>query len=242
MIILNTFGPMFGMPDPSPFCVKAIALLKMSGLPYRIEPGADPRKAPKGKIPWAIDNGQSVADSTFLRFHLEDTHGIDFYPGLSDADKGVAWAFEKMCEEHLYFCAMHERWMVDENFDKGPRKFFDDVPAIMRPVIVKMVRGSIKRDLKGQGTARHTRDQIFKLARRDINAIAAYLGDKPYLMGETLTGADAVVHSFVSGAMVPLFDGPLRQDVLGHDNLVAYVERLNAHWHSDAAAAGASQV
>ena len=31
MITLYTFGPKFGLPDPSPFCMKALVLLKMAG-------------------------------------------------------------------------------------------------------------------------------------------------------------------------------------------------------------------
>ncbi len=34
MITLHTFGPAFGQPDPSPFVMKAMALLKLSGQPY----------------------------------------------------------------------------------------------------------------------------------------------------------------------------------------------------------------
>ena len=113
MIMLTTFGPMFGAPDPSPFVMKGMNLLKMSGLEHRFEPG-DPRKAPKQKNPYITDGGRAVGDSSLFRFYLEDTYGIDFYPGLSDVEKATAWAYEKMCEEHLYFCGLHERWMIDE--------------------------------------------------------------------------------------------------------------------------------
>jgi len=33
MITLYSFGPAFGLPDPSPFVTKAATLLKMAGLP-----------------------------------------------------------------------------------------------------------------------------------------------------------------------------------------------------------------
>ena len=35
MLELHVFGPAFGQPDPSPFCMKGIILMEMSGLPYR---------------------------------------------------------------------------------------------------------------------------------------------------------------------------------------------------------------
>ena len=62
MITLYTFGPMFGMPDPSPFVTKALVLLKMSGLPFKID--ADPKalsKSPKGKLPFINDDGKIIA-------------------------------------------------------------------------------------------------------------------------------------------------------------------------------------
>ncbi len=34
MITLCTSGPMFGLPHPSPFVIKADVLLKMSGVEY----------------------------------------------------------------------------------------------------------------------------------------------------------------------------------------------------------------
>ncbi|MBS0244877.1 MAG: glutathione S-transferase N-terminal domain-containing protein, partial [Proteobacteria bacterium] len=66
MITLHTFGPGLGLPDPSPFVVKADVLLKMSGLPYR-KVISDSRKAPKGKLPYIDDDGTKVADTTLIR-------------------------------------------------------------------------------------------------------------------------------------------------------------------------------
>ncbi len=230
MIVMKTFGPKFGAPDPSPFVMKGMALLKMSGLEHRFEPG-DPRKAPKQKKPYITDNGKPIRDSTLFRFYLEEAYSIDFYPGLTPVEKATAWAFEKMCEEHLYFCALHERWVKDVNFNKGPRQFFDVVPGVMRPLIVAMVRRDIKRSLHGQGIGRHTDEEILDFARRDFQALSDFLGDKPYFMGDTLTGADAVVHAFVTAGLTPLFSGAMLDTFQGYANLVAYSERLMTHWY-----------
>lgn len=50
MIALYTFGPGFGLPDPSPFVMKAEVLLKMAKLPYRTDTTGF-AKAPKGQAP-----------------------------------------------------------------------------------------------------------------------------------------------------------------------------------------------
>ena len=48
MIILYSFGPNMGLPDASPFCLKAAVLLEMSGLPFESPPHKGMSKAPKG--------------------------------------------------------------------------------------------------------------------------------------------------------------------------------------------------
>jgi glutathione S-transferase len=118
MLTLYTFGPAFGLPDPSPFSLKAMALLQMSGLEHRCVPG-DIRKAPKGKIPYLDDAGKLIPDSTFIRWHLEDNYGVTFDADLSPAEQGTAWAFEKLCEDNIYWLGVHERWMQPVNFDRG---------------------------------------------------------------------------------------------------------------------------
>lgn len=229
MITLYVAGPNFGLPDPSPFVSKAEVLLKMSGLPYRTEP-ANFSKAPKHKIPYFEDGGKLFGDSTFLRLHFETAHGIDFDRGLSAAERGAAWAFEKMCEDHLYWALVHARWIDATNFDKGPRVFFNAVPAPMRPFVLAMVKRSVKRHLWGQGFGRHTKAEIEQLAIRDLDAIAAFLGEKPWLMGAEPCGADASVWAMVTGMLCPHFETPVRAAGEKHTNLVAYRDRGLAQW------------
>uniref|UniRef100_UPI0018EDA2F3 glutathione S-transferase N-terminal domain-containing protein n=1 Tax=Aquitalea sp. ASV15 TaxID=2795104 RepID=UPI0018EDA2F3 len=68
MITLYVFGPAFGLPDASPFVIKAEMLLKLSGLPYRKQPGSM-RRAPKGKLPYLDDDDRRVPDSTLIRLY-----------------------------------------------------------------------------------------------------------------------------------------------------------------------------
>src|SRR5262249_38821390 len=76
MITLYTFGPAFGLPDPSPFVTKAEVLLKMAGLSYHTDTNGL-QKAPKRKLPYIDDDGERIADSTFIRWHIEKKYGID---------------------------------------------------------------------------------------------------------------------------------------------------------------------
>lgn len=243
MITLHVFGPGFGLPDPSPFVIKADVLLKLSGRPYE-KKRADVRKAPKGKLPVIVDDGVAVPDSTFIRFHLEDKYGIDFDAGLSPAEKGAAWAVDKLLEDHLYWIEVKNRWMVDSNFDRGPRHFFKIVPAPVRPLVISMVRRRVNRNLWGQGLGRHTDAELLRLGTRGVDAIAQVLGDRPFMMGPKACGVDATAFAFVAGLLCPLFDSKLREHAETLGNLVAYRDRCMKLWYpeiADAAAAKAAR-
>src|ERR1700747_99648 len=76
-VTLHRFGPFLGAPDSSPFVIKTMVLLKLAGLAYRDVQG-NPLKAPKKLLPYIEDEGANVADSTFIRRHIERKYGFDF--------------------------------------------------------------------------------------------------------------------------------------------------------------------
>ncbi len=231
MITLYTFGPYFGLPDASPFVIKAMLLLKVAGLEYSEDRGGY-RKAPKGKLPYINDDGTIVPDSTFIRFHIEKKYGFDFDAMLTPDQRAVAWAAEKMCEEHLCLAMIATRWLDAANFAKGPAQFFKAMPMPVRPIVQSLVYRRVKKTLELQGFGRHTRAERDALAIADIDALATLLGDKAFLMGETPCGADATVFAFVAGFLTPTFDTPIRTAAERHANLVTYADRITRLYFS----------
>ena len=228
MITLFGFGPAFGLPDPSPFVMKTEVQLKMAGLSYKWQRGG-PQAAPKGKIPFIDDNGLIVADSTFIRAHLETQYRVDLDSGLLTFERALAWSMERMLEDHLYFAMLHARWMDDANFAKGPAHFFDGAPEGAR----EAGRERARLALHGHGLGRHSNAEIAELAGRSLGALSDFLGDKPYLMGERACGADATLFAMLAGILTPFFETRLRDSALGHQNLVAYSERMMGHYYPE---------
>ena len=63
-------------------------LLKFAGLEDSENRGGY-GKAPKGKLPYINDGGLSVADSTFVCFHIEKKYGFDFDAGLTPEQRAL---------------------------------------------------------------------------------------------------------------------------------------------------------
>jgi glutathione S-transferase len=80
---------------------------------------------------------------------------------------------------------------------------------------------------------RMTDNEIARIAGRTVEALSIQLGDKPWLMGDEPTGADATVWSFVSGGLCPLFEARTRTLMEAHPNLPAYRDRGLARWFPD---------
>ncbi|KRE05892.1 glutathione S-transferase [Bosea sp. Root381] len=235
MITLYGFGPAFGLPDPSPFCLKADILLQLSGLPFQRKAG-NLRRAPKRKLPLIVDDGVTVADSSFIRFHLESRHGIDFDRGLDDERRGALWALEKMLEEQLYWIVVDERWLDDANFARGPAHFFKAVPAPLRPLVGAMVRRHVRRNMHAHGIGRHSRAEMLILAGRALDAASGILGTRTYLGGDEPAGGDAALGAFMIAGLCPLFASPLRGEIEKRPALVAYAARMRERFFPEAGA------
>ncbi len=232
MITLYGFGPGFGLPEISPFVTKTEVQLKMAGLAYGKEK-ARPTASPKGQLPFIDDDGEAIADSTFIRAHIEAKYGLDFDAPLSLQARAQAWAFERAAEHHLYWALVGARWVDPENFAKGPAHFFDAAPEHMREKLREDAQFRVAENYLLSGLGRHAPDEDVDLAVRSLFALSVQLGDKPYLMGDLPCGTDATVFAMLAGILTPYFTSALRERTLQFGNLVAYVDRLMDRYYPE---------
>ena len=234
MITLYTFGAYFDLPDPSPFVHKAMTLLKMAQIDHATQVVSPKNlgKAPKGKLPYIEDDEDIIADSTFIRWHIEEKYNFNIDRGLSETERATAWALEKMLEDNLYWIVMATRWLDDANFETGPAHFFDGLPPVLRGFVRSMVRKKTASSLQSHGLGRYTPAERLAFARKNIAAVASILGDRPYLFGDEPCGADATAFAFIAGILCPHFESPERDVAESHANLVAYVARMKARYFS----------
>lgn len=230
MIKLIQFPRMLGLPNPSPFCIKVEVLLKMAGLAYECEFVANPGKGPKGKLPAIVDDGQALGDSELIRWHLERKYGADFDKGLSAADRAVGHAFARMAEERTYWVLVYSRWIEEANWPLFRDTLFAGMPGFLRAVLGPQIRKRVRNMLRAQGLGLHSRDEIYAMGTKDIDALATQLGTKPFLLGTEPTSVDAAVWPYILGTLVPPLESPLKQAIQKHANLVEYSERMRARF------------
>src|SRR5512138_575248 len=232
MITLYGFGAGFGLPEISPFVTKTEVQLKMAGLAY-VKQKAMPSASPKGQLPYIVDGPEAIADSTFIRAHVEGKYGFDFDAPLSLQQRAQAWAFERMIEHHVYWALVGARWVNPENFAKGPAHFFDGVPELQREKLREDAQFRVAENYLLSGLGRHAPDDDVDLAVRSLFALSVQLGDKTYLMGNKPAGVDATAFGALAGILTPFFESKLRERAEEFCNLTAYVDRMMAQYYPE---------
>lgn len=228
MLTLLTFPGGLGLPSLSPFCLKAMALLHLSGMEWRPEWKGRPSATPYGKLPvLRTGDGQIIPDSANIQAWLE-AQGVDFHPGLSAAQRAQAHALVVMVEESLRCGLVTDRWLNDANWPRCRDVFFAPVPGPMRGVIANMVRKSVRRAMEAQGMAKFSETDRLARLGRDLDAITVTLGDKAFLFGDAPSAADAAVAPVLAMIDSLPADTGLRRLVRGNAALMEYLPRARA--------------
>lgn len=233
MIKLYGFKPMWGLPDISLFVMKVDTYLRMTGIPYTLEayPFFELANAPKGKLPFIEDNGKRIADSSFIVEYLKSTYGDELDAHLSPQDRAIAHAMRRMMEENFYWVIVQLRWRIDENWKSLMQGLFGDYENDdMLSQVLPKVREAVLQEMWGHGLQRHSVDEVWHIGKADVTAMADFLGDKPYFMGEKPCSLDATAYASLTGIQAG-FESPVKDHVQAHDNLIAYCKRMQERYY-----------
>lgn len=240
MLTLLTFRGGFAEPSLSPFCVKAMILLDLSGQSWRPEWTDMPPRASYSKLPALRTPDGLIPDSNFIAEWLEK-QGADLYPGFGPRERATAHAVKRMVEEHLRYGMVHDRWLRDDGWAVLRQTVFGGMPAPVRLIVPGKVRGGIVAMLKKMGIARLSETDRLRMLEADLNALDTLLGDRPWFLSDVPTALDASVLPLLSMLDNLPCDTPLRRAVRGNARLMGYITRGRAQLYprltSDAAAA-----
>jgi glutathione S-transferase len=210
----------------SPFVYKAEALLTLCGCDYRKENVSDVALLPHGKVPVLRDGDHTIPDSSLIQRHLEQHHGLAIDAGLTDLERAMAEAFRRMAEEHLRWTMVHARWVDPAGEEEIIAAAFSGVPETSRREVFLQVREEVRQALFMQGIGRHAPEEIYTFGRNDLDAIASFLDDKPFFMGDSPTSVDAFLAGLLLNMLSSRIDTPLTHHARAVPAFADYVVRF----------------
>ena len=225
-IELHAMGEAFGMRSVSPFCLKLEMVLANLGLDYTLVVEADPRSAPKGKMPWATINGQVFADSEIILAEIDRLTGGAVFEGLSARERAFGFGLVRLAEEHLYWLMTASRWLDDAWWPNVARDFMKVIPGPIRPLVSALIRRRMAQTIRLQGLGVHSPSEQLAFAQRDLRALEDAIDDAGFLFGENPCFFDFAIAALMAG----IYDNKpatwLTEAAEEFSDLKAYVERV----------------
>lgn len=237
MIKLYSFGSSFGVMDPSPFVVKVDAFMKMAALPFEVIASTNNLKiAPKGKLPFIVDNNESdentIADSQAILEYLTDKYQVLLDEHLSSEQKAQAYLFTKSLDENLYWCLVYSRWILEGTWQRVNKTFFGALPFPLRLFIPSLIRKSVKKNLHGQGTGRHSKAEILAISDKSFAALSTLLGDQMYFFNNKESSFDAIVYSILCQFISVDCTNEFNDKARSYPNLVQFCQRIEQAYYA----------
>ena len=225
---LYTLGGAFGMRNVSPFCLKLELLLTFYGIEFEniIEP--DPRKAPKGKLPYVEINGRVLADSELIVYHLDELTQGRFTSALSPQQNAHGIALTRLAEEHLYWMIVASRWLDDAWWPNVVKGFFDIAPWPLNHLVAKIARRQVRQTYHLQGLGRHSDAEQHALAHKNFKALNDSLDPAGFLFGNQPTLYDFGITGILAGIYdqtPPTWINKIAED---YPDLRDYADRVQA--------------
>jgi glutathione S-transferase len=232
-IQLYGYASLGELPDLSPFVAKLEGYLQLAKVPYEKHLG-DVRKAPRKKLPYIVHAGRPVTDSQRIIEYLAEQGVCDLDAWLDADQRAELFALRSMVETDLYFLILHFRWQLDAGWSHyGPaiggvlRQ--SGAPGFLVGPILRSVRKATVAQAIGHGVGRRESEE--NLAREMFGVLAQFRERRegPWWFGDKPSSADAILHAFVAGMIVPKFGLPIETLADSHPRLRAWFEHVHAH-------------
>lgn len=231
MVKLYQLKSAWGVPCPSPFGLKLETYLKMANIPYEVCHDFNFRMAPKGKVPFIEYGGKLMGDSGLIIEYLKGIYGDPLDGRLNPSEKAVLLSMQRLIEENLYWVGLYSRWFEETNWKIVRETFFGRLPFPLKVLLPTILHKKIWRDIQGHGMGRHSREEIYRIGQRDLQAVSDFLADKPFMMGEKPTSLDATVFGFLVNILDIPLASPLKEYGLKLKNLKPYCQRMREKYY-----------
>ena len=199
MLILYSYPELCGVADNNGYGLKVFAFLKLTGVPFIHEQIFDASAAPRGQLPYIVDDGETIGDSETIIAHLIRKYRLTIDAALTAGAARMTDHLVTRMLDDLYWVMSYSRWK-DEAY----------LPGVSRRLHARSIRSI---DAKPGWTRRRstTRSVIISRASAatlpmpayarglaDLKVLADLIPANGYVHGAKPTSVDAGIYGFIA--------------------------------------------
>jgi len=114
MITLYSYPSLFGVADNNGYGLKVFAFLRLTKVPFTHEHIFDASAAPRGQLPYIVDDGETIGDSETIIARLIAKYRLTIDAALGGRERDLSLLVTRMLDD-LYWVMSYSRWK-DERY------------------------------------------------------------------------------------------------------------------------------
>jgi glutathione S-transferase len=225
VITLYSYPELFGVADNNGYGLKVFAFMRLAGVAFRHEHIFDASKAPRGQLPYIVDDGVTIGDSETIIAHLVRKYGLTIDAALTDAQRDTNLLVTRMLDD-LYWVMSYSRWKDDRYFPAFSKAFMREHPQVTAEGLQKAREYNFQR-YHFQGIGRYAPEAAYARGVADLEALARLVPADGYVHGAQPTSIDAGIYGFIANIHFFAIETPLKQFLAARPNLVRHCTAIH---------------
>jgi len=245
MITLYSYPELFGVADNNGYGLKVFAFMRLTsvmhdrfgkpastfpdhalGLPFAHEHLFDASAAPRGQLPYIVDDGETIGDSETIVAHLQAKYRLTIDDELTPAQREKNLLIVRMLDD-LYWVMSYSRWQDERYWPVFCAALMREHPQLYEPGLVKAKEFNASRYYY-QGIGRFAPEAAYARGLADLAVLAHLVPEEGYVHGARPTSVDAAIYGFIANIYFYDIDTPLKDFVVAHNNLVRHCTAIHA--------------
>ena len=225
MIVLYSYPELFGVADNNGYGLKVFAFMRLAGLPFTHEHIFDASAAPRGQLPYLMDDGVAIGDSETIIAHLTRKYRLIIDAGLNQQQRDTSLLITRMLDD-LYWVMSYSRWKDERYWPAFRDALMREHPSVSEAGLRKAQEFNFQRYYFA-GIGRYAPNEAYARGLADLEVLADVIPADGYVHGPKPTGIDAGIYGFIANIYFYNIDTPLKQFVTSRQNLVRHCRAIH---------------
>jgi glutathione S-transferase len=225
MITLYSYPELFGVADNNGYGLKVFAFMRLADVPFRHEHIFDASAAPRGQLPYIVDDGEAIGDSETIITHLNKKYALAIDAGLDAAQRDQDLLVTRLLDD-LYWVMSYSRWKDDRYFPAFRDALLREHPGLTTDGLRKAQEFNFQRYYYA-GIGRYAPEAAYARGLADLGVLARTVPAEGYVHGSRPRSIDAGIYGFIANIHFYAIDTPLKRFVEAQPNLVRHCFALH---------------
>jgi glutathione S-transferase len=226
MLTLYSYPPLFGVADNNGYGLKVFAFLRLADVAFQHEHMFEASQAPRGQLPYIVDDGEVIGDSETILAHVTARYGVTLDAALTPAQRDTNLLITRMLDD-LYWVMSYSRWKDERYWPAFRDALLREHSSLTADGLMNAKAFNAQRYYY-QGIGRYEPDAAMARGLADLAVLADIIPVRRYVHGETPTSIDASIYGFIANIYFYDIDTPLKQFVVKHDSIVRHCRAIHA--------------